>query len=388
MDMRGIKASLPLVVFLAAAAGLAAEGPAASAPGAMETPGVAAPGAALPGVSRLRASVEGLSVVLTWVDSQGPATSYVVYRSRQAFGPEVLPKALRLASVGAGIGTYRDSPPPNQDWYYLVLALDADGLPALVFTPMATMTKFPLKIESQPAAASTTPRPAEAKAQPKAAAPAPEESAPAEAAENASPSASGPENQVAQVQGDEKIAESLSRASLDSVTAAGPSAFAASPEPAPVSTEERPAPLPYFLYNSGIPTSSVQGDRTHGEAEGISPASELAAAKLRGGNEGGRPAQPQLRDLAAAGGRIAAIVQGIDSVQDHGGMAAALRKYLETETSSEEKARARYYLGVCLVKDSILDSGIYELLKARDFFPVETRDWIDYATALLGEGGK
>lgn len=370
MDMRGVKAALVLLILIGLGCGTALA--------ADELAG-ASQGVEKPSVSRLRAAIEGDSIVLSWNGSGNSGTACIVYRSRTPFSPETMEKAQRLGSVDAGAGQYSDSPPAGMDWYYLVLVLDKDGLPAQVFLPMQTMTKVPLRIELPANVGKTETAPPSPTRNVKAEAPRMESQAGKQASQVAAP----PPAQ-------EKIADSLKPASLETEKAAEkPVALPLPGDNIPVDVDERDAPLPIFLFNSGIPTSNAQDDLAHGEAASLDPEAEKAAqALLAAGREGGPP-PPSIqvipaRDAVAGEDDLVLIAQGIMKGRDWASGRDRLKAYLEGRHAELDKARASYYLGICLVELGSLDEGIYHLLRARDAFPVEAKPWIDYATDLLG----
>jgi hypothetical protein len=99
-----------------------------------------------PFISRLKATVEGTTVKLTWKDSEDIDGQYVVYRHTQEIGERNFEKASRIAIVESGTEYYIDHPPNQDTYFYAVLAQQNETLYTL-FIPFRNKTITGVSIE-------------------------------------------------------------------------------------------------------------------------------------------------------------------------------------------------------------------------------------------------
>jgi TolA-binding protein len=71
------------------------------------------------------------------------------------------------------------------------------------------------------------------------------------------------------------------------------------------------------------------------------------------------------------------------AAKDWVGAADQLRKYLSLNRGPKAAARARFYLGEALAFTGSGRDSFFEFLSARDFYPLETKPWIDYILSTL-----
>jgi hypothetical protein len=104
-----------------------------------------------PFVSRLKATVEGPRVILTWRNPQGVPGARLVYRSSRPFSPDSFKDAVRIARLEPEATRYEDTPPRRGAYHYAVLVEDPGGQPYQMFIPFRNITSQEIVISAQPA---------------------------------------------------------------------------------------------------------------------------------------------------------------------------------------------------------------------------------------------
>lgn len=155
----------------------------------------------------------------------------------------------------------------------------------------------------------------------------------------------------------------------------------------------RTPPLPYFLMEDG----AAGGGATLPIDEGpppyrtVSPDTEKAIALILAKAPKIQPPLPATRILpeekaAPSGGEdyaLSLLVSDRIAVKDWPGAADQLRKYLSLNRSPKAAARAHFYLGEAMVYLGSSRDAFFEFLLARDFYPIETKPWIEYVLSAL-----
>ncbi len=94
-------------------------------------------------------------IKLRWIDSPDVAGSYAIYRSATPVTASNVDSATRLATVARGTQSYTDRPPDSKPYYYLILALAADGTPYRIVIPARNSTMAAVRAPApEPSAAS------------------------------------------------------------------------------------------------------------------------------------------------------------------------------------------------------------------------------------------
>ncbi len=100
-----------------------------------------------PFVSRLRVAVRDPQVRITWRDSEDlDGGTYQVLRSTGEITAETIPAAEVVARIDAGIETWLDTPPEPGDYFYAVLAEDAQGSVFPILVPFRNKTIRPVTV--------------------------------------------------------------------------------------------------------------------------------------------------------------------------------------------------------------------------------------------------
>ncbi len=410
---------------------------------AQAAPGPAEAGPVLPYPAFLRAAMRLGRVEIDWVDHPGALGGYRVYRHRSRIDASNLAEATALGDVAQGIRSYVDLPPDESEYYYLVLALGADGSPFPAFVPASNETAAPISLKPALAAA-----------------PAPAPLTPAPAPEIPLPSRPRVEALSAQPRGDSIVlsykggegerlvayrgTSPIARASdlLDAVLVATfldkGGSFVDFPVPgieywyallvedelkagrielvagrnataqaarlaltsrnaaiAEVSPSSRTPPLPAFLLDAAtgipVPESPVEAP----QRRAVSPDTEKAVSGLLALAPQIKRPLPPLRLLAEelsppSGGEdyaLSLIVTEKLVPGDWAGAAEQLRKYLSLNRGEGAAARARFYLGEALAYAGASREAFFEFLTARDRYPTESAPWIEYVLAELRQRG-
>jgi len=191
-----------------------------------------------------------------------------------------------------------------------------------------------------------------------------------------------------------KIGISLGNNSLDKPVQVQASSLSTGlAETAPMS---RTPPLPYFLMEDGAAGGGVALPTDDGPppSRPIGTDTEKAISALLASTPKILAPQPTVRILpeekaAPSGGEdyaLSLLVSDRIAAKDWQGATDQLRKYLSLNRSPKAGARAHFYLGESL---ALLGSGrdaFFELLLAREFYPVETEAWIEYVLSTLPKG--
>lgn len=94
-----------------------------------------------PFVSRLRVAVRDPQVRLTWRDSEDlEAGEYQIYRHRREITADTFGDATLIDSVDRGVETYLDTPLETGEYFYAVVAAEADGTVYPIFVPFRNKT--------------------------------------------------------------------------------------------------------------------------------------------------------------------------------------------------------------------------------------------------------
>ena len=156
----------------------------------------------------------------------------------------------------------------------------------------------------------------------------------------------------------------------------------------------RTPPLPYFLMENGAADGI---DLTEHEglfpALPVSPETEKAVSALLAKAPEVKHPMPDTRLLPEelsppSGGEdyaLSLIVGDKIAAKDWAVAVDQLRKYLSLNRSPKASARAHFYLGESLTAMGSSRDAFFEFLSARDFYPIETKPWIDFVLSTLRE---
>ncbi|MDR2552609.1 MAG: hypothetical protein LBD31_05530 [Treponema sp.] len=123
----------------------------------------------------------------------------------------------------------------------------------------------------------------------------------------------------------------------------------------------------------------------------LGPEASRAAASIERRNRG-FTTEPEAvvfpEDLEKDGGgdeyQIRSTVQGPFSLREWKTAEEEFRRFLSLPRSGGHRAKARFYLGqICYFQDRPREA-LFELLEAREFYPAETKPWIDAVLKKLG----
>lgn len=154
----------------------------------------------------------------------------------------------------------------------------------------------------------------------------------------------------------------------------------------------RTPPLPYFLMeDKAFGSGNVALDEGPPPARPVSPETEKAIGALLAKAPKAQPAMPSTSLLpeelsAPSGGEdyaLSLIVSDRIAAKDWAGAQDQLRKYLSLNRGPSASARARFYLGESLAFTGSAREAFFEFLSARDFYPIETKPWIEYVLSRL-----
>jgi hypothetical protein len=157
----------------------------------------------------------------------------------------------------------------------------------------------------------------------------------------------------------------------------------------------RTPPLPYFLLeNEAAGGASAPLDDSIPPARAVSPETAKAIEAILAKAPASKPILPKAILLAEeraapAGGEdyaLSLIVSSKMAAKDWAGAADQLRKYLSLNRGAGAQARAHFYLGEALAFSGSSRDAFFEFLSARDFYPTETKPWIEYVLAGLRDG--
>ncbi|MGO8692519.1 MAG: hypothetical protein ACLQMF_02500 [Rectinemataceae bacterium] len=381
-------------------------------------------------------------IKLRWIDSPDVAGSYAIYRSATPVTASNVDSATRLATVARGTQSYTDRPPDSKPYYYLILALAADGTPYRIVIPARNSTMAAVRAPAPEPSAASAP----------ATVGTPVSTTPLPAIDGLKATAKGDaillsyRPAVAGIRlvvyrGTAPITESadLLDAALIATFKDKNGSFADYPVPgldywyavlgednlkaghielrqghdvtsqpiriaAPSSNEgtvaegpsPRTRPLPILVLNRApeegaapLPPSVLPPTRV-----ALAPETEKAVAFLLGSEPESRPSMPVLKILSEelgnpSGGEdyaLSLIVSGKLDASDWKGAVDELDKYLSLNRSHAVGARAHFYLGEALANTGAFRDAFFELLTARQDYPAETKPWIDYVLFNLRNG--
>jgi hypothetical protein len=158
----------------------------------------------------------------------------------------------------------------------------------------------------------------------------------------------------------------------------------------------RTPPLPYFLLEDGASGDGAELPQEGGPppARSLSSETEKAIATLLAKFPQVPLAMPATSVLpeelsAPSGGEdyaLSLIVTDRIAAKDWTGATDQLRKYLSLNRGPRASARARFYLGEALTFTGSSRDAFFEFLSAREFYPVETKPWIEYVLSILRKG--
>jgi hypothetical protein len=372
--------------------------------------------------SKLSVTVKEGIVVLGWIDSPDVKSGYAVYRSVEAIDAKSFSSAIRLSTVASGVMSYSDTSVGLGEYYYAVLALAEDGSAYPVFIPARNTTATSLAVES-PAPAAGSP------------------------VSNLSALAKGdavlvsynapPKSRLVLYRSASPIAKAvdLLDATLVAAFTDKDGSFADYPVPGvdyyyavlgeedlksgnialnlgvnslkvPVQVRaavlssgfgetlplSRTPPLPYFLVEDGAAGKAV-APLDEGPPPERAVAAETAKAigviLVKAPNL--TPSLPKAAVLEEekaqpTGGEdyaLSIIVSGKIATKDWPGAIDQLRKYLSLNRGPKVQARAHFYLGEALAFSGSRRDAFFEFLSARDFYPIETRPWIEYSLRTI-----
>lgn len=154
----------------------------------------------------------------------------------------------------------------------------------------------------------------------------------------------------------------------------------------------RTPPLPYFLLEDGASGGAIMTEHEGPfPAQPVSPETQKAIASLLAKAPEGKPVMPATRLLpeelsAPSGGEdyaLSLIVSDRIAAKDWDAAADQLRKYLSLNRSPRASARAHFYLGEALAFMGSGRDAFFEFLSAREFYPAETKPWIEYVLSTF-----
>jgi hypothetical protein len=386
--------------------------------------------------SRLRAEAKDGAVILTWTDSDDLKGGYAVFRSKVPLDSQSLPEATRLGVVPTGAQAFAHAPPDSASYFYGVLALADDGSPYQVFIPArnTTSSSIAVALSAPPASPKPAAPPVQQPAQPFISA----ISAKASGDAIVISYAASPKSRLVLYRGTAPIAKAgdLLDATLVAAFSDKDGNFSDYPVPGveyyyallgeedlkagrislalgvnslPLPAQVRAAaissafaetppasrtpPLPYFLMEDGASGDGVRLPQHDGPypARPVTPETEKAIAQLLAASPALAPAMPATRLLPEellppSGGEdyaLSIIVSDRIAAKDWTAAADQLRKYLSLNRGPKASARARFYLGEALAYIGSGREAFFEFLSARDYYPTETKPWIEYVLSRL-----
>jgi hypothetical protein len=402
--------------------------------------GSGAGGSVLPYPTRLRAVIKDKLIILGWIDSPEVKGGYAVYRSLVPLTAESFASATRLGEIAAGAQTYTDIPPDAKPYFYAVLGLAPNGTPYQIFVPTKNATSVSLSLGpsstevSNPASGPLGETAAGSTAQAFVSA----LSAKTKGDAIIISYKASPKSRLVLYRGSSPLAGAadLLDASLVSAFTDKDGSFTDFPVPgveyyyailgeedlkagrisiipgvnalsSPVHVQaaelssglpetppsSRTPPLPYFLIEDGTVGGGVAllPDEGPPPARPVAPDTEKAIGLLLAKAPKNLPALPQTRILpeeqaAPSGGEdyaLSLLVSDRIAAKDWAGAAEQLRKYLSLNRGPKASARARFYLGEALAFMGSGREAFFEFLLAREFYPLETKAWIEYVLSTL-----
>ncbi len=397
-----------------------------------------------PSPTRLRAGVNDNLVILTWIDSNAVKGDYLVFRSDVPFDAGSFPSATRLGEIASGIQTYTYAPPDSKPYFYGVFAEAADGSPVQVFLSSQNVTPQGVTAASEapasPAAESMPKQSAAADQNEPSAPPSPfvdEIAAKAKGDAIVVTYKAAPKSRLVLYRGTAPItsAADLLDATLVAAFTDKDGSFADYPVPgvdyyyallgeedlkagrisivpavdtltAPVHVHtgavssglaetppaSRTPPLPYFLLEDGASGGAIMTEHEGPfPAQPVSPETQKAIASLLARAPEGKTVMPATRLLpeelsAPSGGEdyaLSLIVSDRIAAKDWAAAVDQLRKYLSLNRSPRASARAHFYLGEALAFMGSGRDAFFEFLSAREFYPAETKPWIEYVLSTF-----
>jgi hypothetical protein len=390
--------------------------------------------------TRLRVSVKENLIILSWTDSPDIKGKYAIYRSIAAIKSDTFSASSRLGEVASGAQTYTDSPPDTKPYFYAVLALADNGTPYQVFVPAKNATSVAVSVG--PSALATASALAATSAKQDSAHPGQS----FVSAISAKPKGDAiivsytvaPKSRLVLYRGTTAIkkAADLLDATLVATFADKDGSFVDFPVPgvdyyyailgeadlkaariiitAGVNSLTQPAQVPAAAVTSGI-TDTPPPSRTPPLPSFLMEDGALGNVVTLQQDEGPPPARPLSSDtekaIAVLMEKAPKVVRAIPSIsvlpeelsapsggedyalsiivgdriaaKDWPGAEDQLRKYLSLNRGPKASARAHFYLGEALTFKGSAREACFEFLSARDFYPLETKPWIEYVLSVI-----
>jgi hypothetical protein len=419
-----------------------AKGTAPQSAGQPQSPtpkGSDSPGASKPTPVRLRVfSVRENLITLTWLDSLVFKGKYVVYRSDAQITDANFASAARLGEVPKGMQTYTDTPPDTKPYFYAVLALADDGTPYQSFVPKRNVSVIGISVGQSIAAAAAPGAAAGSATSNPAFVTAITAKVKGEAIEVTYKAS--PKSRLVLYRGTAAIlgTPDLLDATLVAAFTDKDGAFIDYPVPGvdyyyallgeedlkagrinitagsnsttdPIQVKAstvatgfgetppaaRTTPLPYFLMEGSSPNDGVVLPQDDGPPppKPLSLDTEKAIVAILSKTPKVTLAMPAIKVLGEelsppSGGEdyaLSLIVSDKIASKDWPGAVDQLGKYLSLNRGPKAAARARFYLGEAHTNLGSTRDAFFEFLSARDFYPVETKPWIEYVLSLLSK---
>jgi hypothetical protein len=158
----------------------------------------------------------------------------------------------------------------------------------------------------------------------------------------------------------------------------------------------RPLPLPFISLNYAVPGidnfSELRdpiplGPGAVDAMESLRPPRQPQTAPFRASRAFSQDLETESRGVPAEHLILRAIVQGPFSEGDWETSLFELNRYLSSHHSVISESRARFYRGQCLYFSEAYREAFYEFLLVRNYFPVESRAWMESCLEILVDRG-